>query len=339
MSELSADWRVTYTPGTWLVLAGPTMVAVLQPVPAHLSDVVNSLWGALAAATSLDEQHQVLVEFGLDRMPDVALLHLGDEQIRGHARGAVDVVDSSTGSSLLDGAGAFERRGEAGEVAIVVDDLDGEVLWLPLAEGAVTAATVRVSRAGVAPIVNPVADVPASPEPSPEQQSPGEEPDAEPTRQQWDPDDIELPPTETMVPAPEPEAMADSPGHASVGSDEAPYTPEYAVALVRASHGEARELRTHILVGRAPDQRKAPDGAEVFRVPSPSSDISRNHLLITAEPGGVRVTDMNSTNGTRVVPPRDQAFVIAQGRSARVELGTILDLGDEMSLRIEAPRR
>lgn len=335
MSELSADWRVTYTPGAWLVLAGPTMVAVLQPVPAHLSDVVNSLWGALAAATSLDEQHQVLVEFGLDRMPDVALLHLGDEQIRGHARGAIDVVDSSTGSSLLDGAGAFERRGGAGEVAIVVDDLDGEVLWLPLAEGAVTAATVRVSRAGVAPIVNPVADVPASPESN----SPGEELDAEPTRQQWDPDDTELPPTETMVPAPESEARAVSPSPAPVGSDGVPYTPEYAVALVKASHGDALELRTHILVGRAPDQRKAPEGAEVFRVPSPSSDISRNHLLITAEPGGVRVTDMNSTNGTRVVPPRDQAFVLAQGRSARVELGTILDLGDEMSLRIEAPRR
>ncbi len=324
MSELSADWRVTYTPGAWLVLVGPTMVAVLQPVPARLSDVVNSLWGALAAATSLDEQHQVLVEFGLDRMPDVALLHLGDEQIRGHARGAIDVVDSSTGSSLLDGAGAFERRGEAGDVAIVVDDLDGEVLWLPLAEGAVTAATVRVSRAGVAPIVNPVADVPASPESN----SPVGELDAEPTRQQWDSDDTELPPTETMVPAPEP-----------AGSDGAPYTPEYAVALVKASHGDALELRTHILVGRAPDQRKAPEGAEVFRVPSPSSDISRNHLLITAEPGGVRVTDMNSTNGTRVVPPRDHAFVLAQGRSARVELGTILDLGDEMSLRIEAPRR
>lgn len=75
-----------------------------------------------------------------------------------------------------------------------------------------------------------------------------------------------------------------------------------------------------------------------MRVNSPSSDISRSHLLVTSKDWNVIVTDLNSTNGTTVMPVGEQPFVLANGQSVQVELGTILDLGDGVSLRIEPPR-
>lgn len=75
-----------------------------------------------------------------------------------------------------------------------------------------------------------------------------------------------------------------------------------------------------------------------MRVNSPSSDISRSHLLVTSKDWNVMVTDLNSTNGTTVMPVGEQPFVLANGQSVQVELGTILDLGDGVSLRIEPPR-
>lgn len=75
-----------------------------------------------------------------------------------------------------------------------------------------------------------------------------------------------------------------------------------------------------------------------MRVPSPSSDISRSHLIVAARDWSVVVTDLHSTNGTTVVPVGEQSFVLANGESVQVDPGTVLDLGDGVSLRIEPPR-
>lgn len=110
------------------------------------------------------------------------------------------------------------------------------------------------------------------------------------------------------------------------------------IAGVNTKHGEFANVEAGVLVGRAPDASKGPDGAYLMRVTSPSSDISRSHLLITARDWKIEVQDLNSTNGTTVIPPTAQPFVLAHGRSVTVELGTVLDLGDGVSLRIEPPR-
>jgi pSer/pThr/pTyr-binding forkhead associated (FHA) protein len=73
-------------------------------------------------------------------------------------------------------------------------------------------------------------------------------------------------------------------------------------------------------------------------VTSPSNDISRSHLLVTTSGWSVHVTDLNSTNGTTVLPVSGQPFALREGDSVVVELGTVLDLGDGVSVRIEPPR-
>ncbi|WP_158522712.1 FHA domain-containing protein [Tessaracoccus aquimaris] len=92
------------------------------------------------------------------------------------------------------------------------------------------------------------------------------------------------------------------------------------------------------MIGRAPDAGKGPSGSYLLRVASPSSDISRNHLLVTTRDWNVHVTDLHSTNGTTVLPQGEAPFTLRDGASVQVELGTVLDLGDGVSLRIEPPR-
>ena len=50
------------------------------------------------------------------------------------------------------------------------------------------------------------------------------------------------------------------------------------------------------------------------------------------------MTDLDSTNGTTIIPTGEQPFVLANGESVQVDLGTVLDLGDGVSVRIEPPR-
>lgn len=114
--------------------------------------------------------------------------------------------------------------------------------------------------------------------------------------------------------------------------------PRPLLAGVNTNYGEFANVDAGVLVGRAPDAARGPRGAYLMRVNSPSSDISRSHLLVTSKDWNVMVTDLNSTNGTTVMPVGEQPFVLANGQSVQVELGTILDLGDGVSLRIEPPR-
>ncbi|MCG6568770.1 FHA domain-containing protein [Tessaracoccus sp. ZS01] len=110
------------------------------------------------------------------------------------------------------------------------------------------------------------------------------------------------------------------------------------LAGVHTNRGDFADIVAGIVVGRAPDSGHGPSGSHLMRVASPSNDISRNHLLITTQDWNVHVTDLDSTNGTTVLPAGEPPFTLRDGASVQVGIGTVLDLGDGVSLRIEPPR-
>lgn len=110
------------------------------------------------------------------------------------------------------------------------------------------------------------------------------------------------------------------------------------LAGVHTNRGDFADIVTGVIVGRAPDPGKGPAGSYLMRVQSPGNDISRNHVLITTRDWNVYVTDLNSTNGTTVLPDGEPPFSLRDGASVKVGIGTVLDLGDGVSLRIEPPR-
>lgn len=540
-----AAWRVTYTPGNWLVLAGPTMLVVMLPAPARASKLINDLWADIVAAESVDGLLKLVGEVGLDAMPDFGAFFWDAKGLHGLTRGGVRVVDTDTAEVALEGSGSITwNEAELGGERHLRVDLepvnDDEVLQLPLVVGAASVSAIYLTtdaqslvrfpsyeQLGVLPklpvlgvrprqrdlgAVAPAAVLDesqpaaidatsigddlepiAEPEPIEEQVPEVEAAEADAVAPELDeavaPEQVDEPalteepldqpasaaeaeplpepafgldhPTETEAlsepilddleeevqpfpglgdeigpndstdpsgaiappvapivsappvapviappvagppigpgapeagsqrqapvvippslgevdddaggtifstglaathkPAPQteqrqaPQVMAapcaqghpNAPGtrfcricQSPVDSTNARLIQRPRLASVRTNYGEGHDIVDGILIGRAPDSSKGPNGAFLLRVSSPSSDISRNHLLVVTQGWAVHVTDLNSTNGTLVLPVGETPFPLRDGASAQVEIGTVLDLGDGVSLRIEPP--
>ncbi len=468
-----AAWRVTYTPGDWLVLSGPTMLVVMLPAPARMSQLVNALWDAVVAARSVDALLELLAEYGLDAMPDFAAFFWDAAGLHGLARGRITVVDTETGETAVSGSDVVTWREEAlgatRHLRVDMEPVDQDAhLQLPLVVGAVTASAIylttdaaaqlrfpdnqqggilpRVPVLGVRPGATPAQAADETPEsesvdtddaledvhlvglgdetemepyeepdddsdtrPRPEPQS-GPETDAQSERHddadaigtqelRLD-DDPGMPTSAPPMPASQPPSPprastpvvvpgnfgtdaddvggtvfstglaathkppaappveerqvlavpcarghANPPGSRTCRLCSAPVDPSNprlvnrpALAGIHSNKGEFVDLHVAVLVGRAPEVGRAPRGAHLMRVPSPSSDVSRSHLIIAPRDWSVIVTDLDSTNGTTVLPVGEQPFILANGDSVQVDMGTVLDLGDGVSLRIEPPR-
>ena len=112
------------------------------------------------------------------------------------------------------------------------------------------------------------------------------------------------------------------------------------LAVLRASDGTSAELDRPILIGRAPSTDRSNSRApRLMTVPSPNHDISRAHLEVAADGWQIVVTDLNSTNGTILVRPgggdRQQ---LAPGEPVPVQVGSVIELGDGVSVLIDFPQ-
>ncbi len=118
------------------------------------------------------------------------------------------------------------------------------------------------------------------------------------------------------------------------------YLPPPAVARLRAPDGSTIDLDRPVLIGRAPsDSGFENSQPHLLTVPSPSQDISRTHVLVAPEGDLIVVTDLHSTNGTTVVKPGPgvERVTLPSGQSVTVEVGSVLELGDEVAILIDGP--
>jgi hypothetical protein len=118
------------------------------------------------------------------------------------------------------------------------------------------------------------------------------------------------------------------------------FVPGPILAVLRASDGSTAEVDRPVLIGRAPSgDRSGSRAPRLMRVPSPNSDISRTHLEVAPDDWQIVVTDLNSTNGTVLVRPgavdRQQ---LAPGEPVPVQLGSVMELGDGVSVLIDFPQ-
>ncbi len=332
MSLPLGPWRLTYTPGQWLVLAGPRLVAVMQPAPPKMSVLVNQLWTDMQGAGSLAALLDVLRGYSLDQMPDFAAFVWDGGSLHGLARGRISVVDVATGQTALDGSGALTWheaplgtvRGLRVDMGVLEYDA---LLHLPLIAGAVGASALHLT-------TDPDQLVRL---PDTEHQLP------EPVVQQPQPvsealEPVAMPETQEMSAAHSEDSQFQRPG-AGRGYVEEPQQYGPVGIGVQVNTGEFSNVVGGLVVGRAPDAARGPMGSSLMRVPSPGNDISRSHLLIEpAGPGDARVTDLRSTNGTTIQLNGEEPYLLENGESVTVPIGTVLNLGDGVSLRVEQAR-
>jgi hypothetical protein len=137
----------------------------------------------------------------------------------------------------------------------------------------------------------------------------------------------------TPAPAPGPFGATPLPA----GAPQAAGTTHAPVPRLALSTGALVPVDGVVLIGRAPQADRAPDGAEtrLVTVPSPEQDISRTHAEVRLELGRVLVTDLYSTNGITVagggLPPRR----ITAGEPVAVSEGDVVDLGDGVTFTVE----
>jgi hypothetical protein len=112
------------------------------------------------------------------------------------------------------------------------------------------------------------------------------------------------------------------------------------LAVLRGSDGSSAELDRPVLIGRAPSTDRSDSRApRLMTVPSPNHDISRTHLEVAPDGWQIVATDLNSTNGTILVRPggvdRQQ---LAAGEPVPVQVGSVVELGDGVSVLIDFPQ-
>jgi FHA domain len=112
------------------------------------------------------------------------------------------------------------------------------------------------------------------------------------------------------------------------------------LALLRVSDGTSAELDRPVLIGRAPSaDRSSSRAPRLMTVPSPNHDISRTHLEVAPDDWQIVVTDLNSTNGTILVRPGGgDPQQLAPGEPVPVPVGSVMELGDGVSVLIDFPQ-
>jgi hypothetical protein len=111
------------------------------------------------------------------------------------------------------------------------------------------------------------------------------------------------------------------------------------LCVLRASDGTTAEVDRAVLVGRAPDPDRSNFKAPLLMsLQSPGHDISRTHVEVAPEGWQVVATDLNSTNGTVLVRPGGyERQQLAPGDHVPVQPGSVLELGDGVSITVALP--
>lgn len=129
-------------------------------------------------------------------------------------------------------------------------------------------------------------------------------------------------------------------------ADDAPEPAPPPLFVLSVNGGPAHPLDGAVVIGRRPAQR--PSGAlrdsptdarppTVVTVPSPSGEVSARHVEIVRSGRTVVITDLRSTNGTRVTLPDGTTLRLRQGDSAVATRSAIVEIGDGNVIHISSP--
>ncbi|GAA3807676.1 FHA domain-containing protein [Cellulomonas soli] len=129
-------------------------------------------------------------------------------------------------------------------------------------------------------------------------------------------------PSRERLPVPVPEVVGTASGATRVAAE------------LELTDGRRVTVTRSALVGRNP---AAEGDVQLIRVVDPSRSVSKTHLQIGVEPGGVWVADRGSTNGTVVTLPDGAQIVCGTDQQVRLRVGATVAFGDHGLRLLRAP--
>ncbi|OJX81658.1 FHA domain-containing protein [Leifsonia sp. 71-9] len=178
----------------------------------------------------------------------------------------------------------------------------------------------------VTPAVSPVAlaggEVPPVPELPVAHELPGAVDIEAPRSGRDTPDALTFPAVEAALPATEPLVLPPAP----------------AAFAVRLGAGDILPLDVPIVFGRHPSPSRVESGVtpRLVRVVSATQEVSGTHVRIEQSGDAVVVTDLRSTNGTRVVAAGGAGLRLRPGESTVALAGATVEIGDGNIIEITA---
>lgn len=99
-------------------------------------------------------------------------------------------------------------------------------------------------------------------------------------------------------------------------------------AVLELTDGRRINLSGTALIGRNPAPRPGERADHLIAVPDPARSVSKTHLLIGVDRGGVYVKDRDSTNGTVVTLGDGQQILCGADQQVRLPQGASIAFGD-----------
>jgi hypothetical protein len=123
--------------------------------------------------------------------------------------------------------------------------------------------------------------------------------------------------------------------HSIDAADTAPQQELVSRFSLRHINGTKHLLSKPIIVGRLPAAPlRGGQAVNLVMVASPDGLVSSTHARVEVQGDVVVVTDLRSTNGTRVIIPGQPTVLLAPGDSMALGVGAIIDLGDGNRLEV-----
>jgi uncharacterized RDD family membrane protein YckC len=135
-------------------------------------------------------------------------------------------------------------------------------------------------------------------------------------------------------PAPVSPAREDMPEYATSAGDfsnqtavapSSPYVQDWSILL---DDGRRITLEGLVLLGRNPQPKAGEEDAQLIKIADESRTVSKSHLAVGVDAGGVYVVDRGSTNGSTVSTTNGMSARCRAGEMVRVGDGAIVSIGD-----------
>jgi uncharacterized RDD family membrane protein YckC len=111
----------------------------------------------------------------------------------------------------------------------------------------------------------------------------------------------------------------------TAGGSPSPYVQDWSILL---DDGRRIAVEGLVLLGRNPQPKAGEEDAQLIKIADETRTVSKSHLAVGVDAGGVYIVDRGSTNGSTVSTTNGMSSRCRPGEMVRVGDGAIVSIGD-----------